>query len=172
MNKETKKRTGSMPRWKRILRIKVWQFSKSMRLNERIALANDWGRSNPLYLFGGVIAILSLCTALSITALVASFHTVSSNGGAGPPTTVRKADPIPGVFNIQPMMNGFHNIENGKKREKMEVQSLIDRGMDIKKEIDSLQRLPRLTHDDSLRLAADYKHLKDIVDFLDKRKKP
>lgn len=169
--KDTKKPSEMMPRWKRLLRYHVWRLSKAMHLSEKASAANEWGCKNPIYLFSGVIGILAICTALSVTALVASIYPMSDSIKVTP-KEVSDSELVSGFLDIQPMMDGLHTIENGKKREKMEVKALVDRGLVIKREIDSLQRLPMMTRDDSLRLAANYRHLKDIVDFLDKRKNP
>lgn len=166
MKEKKKEKTKKMPRWKRIVRYRCWRLSKSMKLSERIVATNNWAKKNPKVFFGGVFGILVLCVVMSATALVASFLVPDTESGSG-----KEEQSVFDIGNIQPTMNGFRTIDMQKKQEQREVNSLIDHGMELKKELDSLRRLPVMTHDDSIRYANDYNRLEDIVNFLNKRER-
>jgi hypothetical protein len=66
-------------------------------------------------------------------------------------------------------MDGMRQIQNQKKVENYELKNLTERGLQIKDELDSLLALDYKSHEDSVRIVADYRQLEDIVNFLKKR---
>ena len=75
------------------------------------------------------------------------------------------------IENIQPVINGLHQIQDRKKDTQQELKQLTDKGVMIHKELDSLLAIENKTHEDSIQIIQDYRHLQRIVNFLKKRVK-
>lgn len=155
-------RLKKLPRWKRVLRWRVWQVSRHWKLRERVAKANTWANDNPKKFFHWTVGILVGCFVLTVVFTVVSFMTDNS----------KQQKPLVGkdgqIEDIQPMFDGLHRIEENRKQIKSGVKDMTDKGLEIKKELDSLVNLPVKSHEDSVRIYQDYSQLQNIVNFLKK----
>lgn len=164
MSKDKKKKRG-MPRYKRILRYQCWELSKGLRLRERIGNANLWCSSHPRRFMGIVIGTCSFILVYSMVSL--------ASASLGEKTESQEDENFISdkVEMIQPTLNGMRQIQEGKRMENYELKKLTDRGLQIRNELDSLLALEYKTHEDSVRIVSDYRHLQDIVNFLKKNKR-
>ena len=166
MSKTKDKKHKKMPRWKRILRLRVWRFSKDWKLRERIGQANEWAKENPKKLFHWTVGILTLSLAITIFFTVLSFIADEQKEQKSLVGNEKGQ-----IEDIQPMFNGLNQIENNRKQIKNEVKDMTNKGIEVKNELDSLCNLPYKTHEDSVRIYRDYRQLQVIVDYLKKGQK-
>lgn len=73
-----------------------------------------------------------------------------------------------GVEPVEPMFIGMQRIQNAKAYQVNQVEEMARKGQILKHELDSLVRMPRKTHDDSLQIVIKYKQLELIVNNLEK----
>ena len=73
-----------------------------------------------------------------------------------------------GVEPVEPMFIGMQQIQNAKAYQVSQVEEMARKGQALKHELDSLVRMPRKTHDDSLQIVIKYKQLELIVNNLEK----
>ena len=73
-----------------------------------------------------------------------------------------------GVEPVEPMFIGMQQIQNAKAYQVSQVEEMARKGQTLKHELDSLVRMPRKTHDDSLQIVIKYKQLELIVNNLEK----
>jgi hypothetical protein len=66
------------------------------------------------------------------------------------------------------MFIGMQRIQNAKAYQVNQVEEMARKGQILKHELDSLVRMPRKTHDDSLQIVIKYKQLELIVNNLEK----
>ena len=62
----------------------------------------------------------------------------------------------------------MQQIQNAKAYQVSQVEEMARKGQTLKHELDSLVRMPRKTHDDSLQIIIKYKQLELIVNNLEK----
>lgn len=165
-NVKKKKKKREMPRYKRILRYWCWNLSKGLRLRERIDYANRWAISNPRQFMKIIMGIGLFIFVITVLSLVVSFIQDSNETQEQSGTFISTA-----VQDMKPTMDGMRQIQNQKKVENYELKNLTERGLQIKDELDSLLALDYKSHEDSVRIVADYRQLEDIVNFLKKDKK-
>jgi hypothetical protein len=72
------------------------------------------------------------------------------------------AEDVSSIENIIPTFDRLSSIELSKKSQKMETVAMIQRGVDIKSELDSLMALAVITHNDSVAIATKYRQLSII----------
>lgn len=160
-----RKKKNSMPRYKRILRYWCWSLSKGLHLRERIDKANSWSLSHPRQFMKIILGFGSFLLVITVLSLAASLMQNDENTQQQEGTFLTGA-----VQDIQPTLDGMRQIRSHQKIENSELKSLTERGLQIKDELDSLLALPSKSHEDSVRIVADYRQMEDIVKFLKKSK--
>lgn len=163
---KAKRQKNDISQHKRHLRYLCWQLSRGCKIKDKIDIANKWTSENRKTFFALVVGILSfsfVTTGISIIYEVTrdkpSDNIQMELSGKGNP-----------IENIQPVINGLHQIQDRKKDAQQELKQLTDKGVMIHKELDSLLAIESKTHEDSIQIIQDYRHLQRIVNFLKKGK--
>ena len=76
---------------------------------------------------------------------------------------------IDGIAEVSPMFQGLQQIQDAKAYQQSQVERLTMRGQALKKELDSLIRVPVKSHDDSLQIIIKHRQLELIVNNLENR---
>ena len=124
------------------------------RLAARIRLANRIAGKHPRRTFGCVVGLLLVALAgnIAFTSLYAGSH--------------QDKPDVSMIASLAPVFDGFHKIHAGKTVQRNTLQELADKGVAIKRELDSLIRIPVKTHADSIRIIRQYNRLEVIVKSL------
>ena len=72
-------------------------------------------------------------------------------------------NPLTGIEKVRPMFDGLQSIQDRKIYQIRQMEGLAARGQLIKKELDSLVKIPEKSHEDSVRIIVRYKQLEIIV---------
>ena len=137
----------------RCFRILLWRLFVKWKVRERVAKANKWADENR----GDTMLITVGCLLFSL--IIGAFLTLGTDSD--------KTDNfMTGVEPVEPMFIGMQRIQNAKAYQVSQVEEMARKGQALKHELDSLVRMPRKTHDDSL--VIKYKQLELIVNNLEK----
>ena len=128
----------------------IARLGDRLRLSGRIRLANIWARKHPRTLMFNYSAFAVLL--LGITLLSDSFG-----------QSEKQEDPLSlkSIPSMSHRLQSLSNTEIQNERIKREVAQFGQMGMRLYNELDSLLKLPTKTHEDSLRIATNYKILND-----------
>lgn len=172
MSKNNKIKDKKLPRYKRRIRLLCWKMSKLMKLNNKVAVANEWALRNPKRFMGTTVAILSICFLSTIVSLIVSFMSGKEHTEAAVSNENSSESLYQGVADPQVMKNisGLHELDANREVIKQETKNLTEKGLVVKRELDSLMALPVKTSSDSIRIVQDYERLKDIVEFLNNKR--
>lgn len=80
-----------------------------------------------------------------------------------------KEDVFGGIAEVNPMFLGLQRIQANKAYQMSKVEEMTLRGKRLKHELDSLVRIPRKSHDDSLQIVIKHRQLELIVNNLENR---
>lgn len=123
-----------------------------LRLKERIDKANSWAAAHP-----------KRTAAFTIGALVLSLLMNFLITAVAPQTNEPKLDDI---ADVQQMFDGMRQIQQGKTAHQSIVAGYVVEGQVLRREVDSLRRLPVKSHEDSVRIVSCYKRLEKLVENL------
>lgn len=165
MEKKRNIEKKKLPRYKRIIRLWCWKFSKKMELTDKVGHANDWALSHPKRFMSVTVGILSFLALTTIFPLIVAY--IDRNSAKSRPPVVEETEII-GDRQVLENINGIHQLDSRRDMIRQETKELTDKGMSIKNELDSLMALPEKSYDDSIRIVQDYNNLEDIVNFLNK----
>lgn len=150
-------------RFKRIMRFRIWRFSKNMRLPDKAAHINEWANLNRKQFFKLVVGVLG---GIALLSLISSVLTIHNMRNRSPQAAVEEAGDIIGGSQLMENIKGLHEIHSNNSQIKDEMSKFVDRGVELKNELDSLLALPVKTRADSLRIVQVYNNLETIVKFL------
>lgn len=136
------------------LQPKLGHLGTKLRLAARIRLANRVAGKHPKQTFGCVVGLLLVALAGNIA--FTSLYAGNNND---------KPD-VNTIANMDPVFSGFHTIQANKDVQRNTLQQLADEGVVIKKDLDSLIRIPVKTHADSIQIIRQYNRLETIVKSL------
>ena len=139
-------------RWFRIL---LWRLFVRWKVRERIAIANKWAENNR----GDTMLITVGCLLFSL--ILGAFLTLGKENDSSD-------NFLYGVEPVESIFQGMQQIQNAKAYQVSQVEEMARKGQTLKHELDSLVRMPRKTHDDSLQIVIKYKQLELIVNNLEK----
>lgn len=126
------------------------RLGERLRLRGRIRLVNIWARKHPrkLMFYYSAFAVL----LLGITLLSDSFG-----------QSEKQEDPLSlkSIPSMSHRLQSISNMEIQNERIKRETAQFGQMGMRLFNELDSLLKLPTKTHEDSLRIATNYRILND-----------
>lgn len=125
-----------------------------LRLAARIRLANRMAGKHPKRTFCGVVGLL-------VAALVGNIAFASMYAGDTPDRPETDM-----IASMEPVFDGFHRIQAGKTVQRNTLQKLAHEGVAVKKELDSLIRIPEKSHADSVHIVRQYNRLEHIVQSL------
>ena len=146
------KKESRATRWFRIL---LWRLFVKWKVRERIAIANRWADEHR----GDTMLITVGCLLFSL--IIGAFLALGTDSD--------KADNfMAGVEPVEPMFVGMQQIQNTKAYHVSQVEQMARDGQTLKRELDSLVRIPYKTHGDSLQIVIKYKQLELIVNNLEK----
>ena len=146
----------SEPRHSRLFRLMLWSLFKKAKLRERTEKANRWAESHKrqtaVMTVGSLFLLLVLGTAMS-------FY-------GGEPQEDNIMD---GIAPVNPMFRGLQRIQDGKAYQTAWLDRMALDGQRLKRQLDSLIRIPDKTHDDSLQILIKHRQLEIIVENLENK---
>ena len=151
-----KKKDAGEPRHVRMFRIFLWCLFKKARCRERIEWANNWAELNR-----GRTAAMTVGTLLLLL-IIGSAMTLTNNDEP-------EMNVIEGIAEVNPMFRGLHRIQDNKAYQTSQMERMIMKGNALKKELDSLIRIPLKSHGDSLQIVIKYRQLELIVNNIENR---
>ena len=151
-----KKKRKSEPRHNRLFRLMLWSLFKKAKLRERTEKANRWAESHKrqtaIMTVGSLFMLLVLGTVMSFF------------GGEGQEENI-----MDGITPVNPMFRELQRIQDGKAYQTAWLDKMALDGQQLKRQLDSLIRIPDKTHDDSLKILIKHKQLEIIVDNLENK---
>ena len=139
-----------------MFRLILWSLFKRARLRERTEKANRWAESHKrqtaMMTVGSLFLLLVVGTAMTFL------------GGEGKEDNI-----LEGIMPVNPMFQGLQRIQDGKAYQAAWLDRLALDGQRLKRQLDSLIRIPDKTHDDSLQIVIKHRQLEIIVDNLENR---
>ena len=151
-----KKKKARESRHTRMFRLFLWYLFKKTRCRERIERANAWAEQNK-----GRTAALTVGT-LFMLLVIGSVMTLSGNDEP-------EMNIIDGIAEVNPMFQGLQQIQDTKAYQLSQVEKLTVKGQSLKRELDSLIRMPVKSHEDSLKIIIKHRQLELIVNNLENR---
>jgi hypothetical protein len=139
-----------------MFRLFLWYLFKKTRCRERIERANAWAEQNK-----GRTATLTVGT-LFLLLVIGSVMTLSGNDEP-------EMNIIEGIAEVNPMFQGLQQIQGTKAYQLSQVEKLTVKGQSLKRELDSLIRMPVKSHEDSLQIIIKHRQLELIVNNLENR---
>ena len=139
-----------------MFRLFLWYLFKKTRCRERIERANAWAEQNK-----GRTATLTVGT-LFLLLVIGSVMTLSGNDEP-------EMNIIEGIAEVNPMFQGLQQIQDTKAYQLSQVEKLTVKGQSLKRELDSLIRMPVKSHEDSLQIIIKHRQLELIVNNLENR---
>ena len=134
------------PRHSRLFRLMLWSLFKKARLRERTERANSWAESHKrqtAIMTVGTLFLLLVCgTAMTFFGSEEDEENILSD-----------------ITPVNPMFQGLQRIQDAKAYQTQR----------LKRQLDSLIRIPDKSHDDSLQILIKHRQLEIIVDNLDNR---
>jgi hypothetical protein len=151
-----KKKRKSEPRHNRLFRLMLWSLFKKAKLRERTEKANRWAESHKRQT--AIMTVGSLFMLLVIGTVMSFF------GGEGQEENI-----MDGITPVNPMFRELQRIQDGKAYQTAWLDKMALDGQQLKRQLDSLIRIPDKTHDDSLQILIKHKQLEIIVDNLENK---
>ena len=151
-----KKKKARESRHTRMFRLFLWYLFKKTRCRERIERANAWAEQNK-----GRTAALTVGT-LFLLLVIGSVMTLSGNDEP-------EMNIIEGIAEVNPMFQGLQQIQDTKAYQLSQMEKLTVKGQSLKRELDSLIRMPVKSHEDSLKIIIKHRQLELIVNNLENR---
>lgn len=151
-----KKKKARESRHTRMFRLFLWYLFKKTRCRERIERANAWAEQNK-----GRTATMTVGT-LFMLLVIGSVMTLSGNDEP-------EMNIIDGIAEVNPMFQGLQQIQDTKAYQLSQVEKLTVKGQSLKRELDSLIRMPVKSHEDSLQIIIKHRQLELIVNNLENR---
>ena len=152
----SRKKKAGESRHTRMFRLFLWYLFKKTRCRERIERANAWAEQNK-----GRTAALTVGT-LFLLLVIGSVMTLSGNDEP-------EMNIIEGIAEVNPMFQGLQQIQDTKAYQLSQVEKLTVKGQSLKRELDSLIRMPVKSHEDSLQIIIKHRQLELIVNNLENR---
>lgn len=149
------KKTGES-RHTRMFRLFLWFLFKKTRCRERIDKANRWAEQNK-----GRTAAMTVGTLLLLL-ILGSVMTLTDDNE-------QEMDIIDGIAEVGPMFQGLQQIQDTKTYQMTQVERLTMKGKALKRELDSLIKMPVKSHNDSLQIVIKHRQLELIVNNLENR---
>lgn len=131
-------------------------IQNKLRLKQRIAVLNRFAMMHKAATLGWTVGLLLASLAVG-TAL--SFSTIID----------RQDDDVLGMGSIAPvrqLFDGFHRIQGAKDYQQQQFADMVADGQSLKRDLDSLARLPVKTHEDSMTIRIKYRQLEYIANTL------
>ena len=151
-----KKKGAGGSKHARMFRIFLWYLFKKARCRERIEWANNWAELNR-----GRTAAMTVGTLLLLL-IIGSAMTMTNNDEP-------EMNVIEGIAEVNPMFRGLQRIQDNKAYQLSQMEILTMRGKALKRELDSLIRIPLKSHGDSLQIVIKHRQLELIVNNLENR---
>ena len=151
-----KRKKARESRHTRMFRLFLWYLFKKTRCRERIERANAWAEQNK-----GCTAALTVGT-LFLLLVIGSVMTLSGNDEP-------EMNIIEGIAEVNPMFQGLQQIQDTKAYQLSQMEKLTVKGQSLKRELDSLIRMPVKSHEDSLQIIIKHRQLELIVNNLENR---
>lgn len=131
------------------LKPQITAIGTRWRLEARIRIANSWGARHPKRIFGYVVGILLfiLLGDMIVTGLIRES---------------REPD-ISTIAQIEPVFNGFRNIQAGKEAQRRQLAEMIEKGSQLHRQLDSLIAIPHKSRSDSIEIVRRYRTLERLV---------
>jgi len=139
-----------------MFRLFLWYLFKKTRCRERIERANAWAEQNK-----GRTATMTVGT-LFMLLVIGSVMTLSGNDEP-------EMNIIDGIAEVNPMFQGLQQIQDTKAYQLSQMEKLTVKGQSLKRELDSLIRMPVKSHEDSLQIIIKHRQLELIVNNLENR---
>ena len=139
-----------------MFRLFLWYLFKKTRCRERIERANAWAEQNK-----GRTATMTVGT-LFMLLVIGSVMTLSGNDEP-------EMNIIDGIAEVNPMFQGLQQIQDTKAYQLSQAEKLTVKGQSLKRELDSLIRMPVKSHEDSLQIIIKHRQLELIVNNLENR---
>ena len=144
------------PRHSRLFRLMLWSLFKKARLRERTERANSWAESHKrqtAMMTVGTLFLLLVCgTAMTFFGSEEDEENILSD-----------------ITPVNPMFQGLQRIQDAKAYQAAWLDRMALDGQRLKRQLDSLIRIPDKSHDDSLQILIKHRQLEIIVDNLDNR---
>ena len=151
-----KTKKGGETRHARMFRLFLWYLFKKTRCRERIEKANRWGEQHK-----GRTAAMTVGT-LFLFLVIGSVTSLTDSDNP-------EIDIMDGIAEVSPMFQGLQQIQDAKAYQLSQVERLTMRGKALKRELDSLIRVPVKSHEDSLQIIIKHRRLELIVKNLENR---
>ena len=151
-----KKKRKSEPRHNRLFRLMLWSLFKKAKLRERTEKANRWAESHKRQT--AIMTVGSLFMLLVLGTVMSFFD------GEGQEENI-----MDGITPVNPMFRELQRIQDGKAYQTAWLDKMALDGQQLKRQLDSLIRIPDKTHDDSLQILIKHKQLEIIVDNLENK---
>ena len=145
-----------------LISLKSWLSPLSLHLNDRmriksrIRLANRWASRHPKRLM--ITFLISMLFIGIMDAAVSSFISRNKNMDSK------------GMLMVNPMFNGMHRIQANREGLKQQIQMVVDEGNGLVSELDSLEKIPLKTREDTVRMKDTMRRLKAISKILQNEK--
>ena len=140
----------------RMFRLFLWFLFKKTRCRERIDKANIWAEQNKGRTAAMTVGCLLLMLIVGLVMTLDQGEMVDDNI-------------IEGIAPVNPMFEGLQQIQDNKAYQMAQVEDLTMRGKTLKRELDSLIRMPVKSHQDSLQILIKHRQLELIVNNLENK---
>lgn len=146
------------------LQPKMGAIGTKYRLAARIRLANAWATKHPKRTFAYVTGTLAFV-------LIGNIWISGSKAYLPSTSNELNESNISMVSNMEPLFTGFHTIQVNKDIQRNTLMDLIDRGQELREELDSMIAVPHKSKSDSIHIIQRYRQLENIVKSLNNESK-
>ncbi len=144
------------PKHSRLFRLMLWSLFKRARLRERTEKANRWAESHKRQTAIITIGSLSLMLVVGTAMTFLGGHEKDDNI-------------LEGITPVAPMFHGLQQIQDTKAYQTALLDRMALDGQSLKRQLDSLVRIPEKTRKDSLQILIKHRQLEIIVEKLENK---
>lgn len=130
----------------------LWRIIRNGKIREKISSANQWADAHRKETTAITIALLLLCCIGSVT--LSLFAPAKENSR------------MEQIEDVSTTFDGMRQIQANRMVQEQYIRELASKGVNLKKELDSLLALPHKTHRDSMAIYSTYQQLKVMTKYI------
>lgn len=135
----------------------ISHINQKWRLQGRIRLTNRWAAKNPKKFMVSFLIIMGFIISTDI--IITSFIKQG-----------QEKNPLSNIANVDDVFDGMRQIENNRENIKMYFSKMIDDGIKLNNQLDSINKIERKTPTDSLEMQRIMAKLNVISNILSNEK--